>query len=264
MEYNRLSLINKSFNKKLIFFIILFIYLILYVLYNQTKKFSLTLIINNKKVNEDIDFISQNLNNYNYIINKYKREDIIWPLPKDIKFKPFMTEIEIKAFLYFMKPENIYFEFGSGGSTNLASYFKLKTYSVESDIKWHNKLKVNGINANYITVDLHASSIGYPGKDTNLNDWKKYIQAYKKEYNADIILIDGRFRIACALDIFPKIRNDTLIFIHDYENRKKYHVLERYYIKIKTWNSLALFLKNPNIESINKNIYNKYLKDKFI
>ena len=175
-----------------------------------------------------------------------------------------MTEIEIKAFLYFMKPENIYFEFGSGGSTNLASYFKLKTYSVESDIKWHNKLKVNGINANYITVDLHASSIGYPGKDTNLNDWKKYIQAYKKEYNADIILIDGRFRIACALDIFPKIRNDTLIFIHDYENRKKYHVLERYYIKIKTWNSLALFLKNPNIESINKNIYNKYLKDKFI
>ena len=38
-----------------------------------------------------------------------------------------------------MKPENIYFEFGSDGSTNIASYYKLKTYSVESDARWHEK-----------------------------------------------------------------------------------------------------------------------------
>ena len=63
-----------------------------------------------------------------------------------------MLDRELKAFLYFMKPENIYFEFGSGASTNIASYFKLKTYSVESDIKWHQKLKNNGIIASVILV----------------------------------------------------------------------------------------------------------------
>jgi hypothetical protein len=161
-----------------------------------------------------------------------------------------------------MKPENIYFEFGSGGSTNLASYFKLKTYSVESDIKWHAKLKSSGIIANYITVDLKNTAFGYPGNNTNINDWKKYIQAYKKEFNADVILIDGRFRVACALDIFSKIKNNTMVLVHDYENRNQYHIIEKFYIKIKSWDVLALFIKNPFIDSIPIDIYNFYLNEK--
>ena len=56
-----------------------------------------------------------------------------------------------------MNPKNIYFEFGSGGSTNLASYYNLTVYSVESDISWHNKLNSSGIKANYITIDLKAT-----------------------------------------------------------------------------------------------------------
>ena len=160
-----------------------------------------------------------------------------------------------------MKSNNIYFEFGAGGSTNLASYYKIKTFSVESDVEWHKKLKYSGIVANYITIDLNVDHSGYPGKGTNESDWKKYIQAYKSEYNANIILIDGRFRIACALDIFSKIKEDTLIFIHDYY-REKYHILEQFYIKIKMWDSLAVFIKNPNVNKIPEIIYNFYLKDK--
>ena len=120
------------------------------------------------------------------------------------------------AFLSFMKPNRTYFEFGSGGSTNVASYYKLIVYSVESDVLWHNKLKKNKIKANYLTVDLRSrsNSLGYPGKGTSVEDWKKYFQAYQRKYNADIIFIDGRFRVICGLDIFQKIRNDTLILIH--------------------------------------------------
>ena len=158
-----------------------------------------------------------------------------------------------------MKPGNIYFEFGAGGSTNIASYYKINTYSSESDIKWHNKLKNNRIKANYITIDLKAKSLGYPGKETNINDWKRYIQAYKSEYLANIILIDGRFRVACALDIFTKIKNDTIILIHDYSNRIKYHIIEKYYIKLKAWDRLAAFIKREDIKYIPKKIYNQYL-----
>ena len=211
-----------------------------------------------------LNFNSSSNQEYDSVIRKYIRESIFWPLPKEIKFKPFMHEKDLIAFSYFMKPGNIYFEFGSGGSTNLASYYNLKTYSVESNVKWHENLKRNGIIANYITIDLKANSAGYPGNNTDINDWKKYIQAYKKEYNADIILIDGRFRVACALDIFGKIRNDTIILIHDYEHRKQYHILERFYIKIKSWKSLALFFKKTDLDYIPKNIYNFYLKEKFI
>ena len=208
-------------------------------------------------------FNKNNLKNFEQIVDKYKRKSIIWPLSKEIKFRPQMTNNEIIALSYFMKPNNIYFEFGSGGSTNLASYYKIKTFSVESDVKWHNKLKKAGIIANYITVDLKVSSIGYPGKGTNLNDWKKYIQAYKSEYNANIILIDGRFRVACALDIFSKIKEDTIILIHDYK-RKQYHILEQFYIKVKMWDTLVLLIKNPNIDKIPESIYNHYLTEKLL
>ena len=120
------------------------------------------------------------INNERLIIEKFKRNSIYWPLPKEIIFKPKMTSNEIKAFSYFMKSENIYFEFGLGGSTNVASFYKVKTFSVDSDAKWHQKLKTHKINANYITVDLKANYYGYPGKETNMDNWKKYIQSYKK------------------------------------------------------------------------------------
>ena len=67
-------------------------------------------------------------------------------------------------------------------------------------------------------------------------------------------MIDGRFRVACALDIFSKINYNTAVLIHDYEPRNPYHILEKFYIKIYSWDTLALFLKNPNISSIPKNI----------
>ena len=128
-----------------------------------------------------------------------------------------MLPTDLKEFCYFMKPENKYFEFGAGGSTNVAAYFKLnKVYSVDSNVKWHNTIKnYNFGDITFITIDLKADDVGFPGPGTNVEDWKKYIQAYKPEYNADIILIDGRFRVAYGLDIFSKIRQDTLVLIHD-------------------------------------------------
>ena len=208
--------------------------------------------------------------NFNYTLffeNKLKelqKSVIEWPLPNEIKFRPFMNEEDIMGFLSFMKPNLTYFEFGSGGSTNIASYYKLKVYSVESDVSWHNNLKNNNISASYITVDLNAHDRGYPGINTTLEDWKRYFQAYDSKYNADIILIDGRFRVACVLDIFPKIRSDTLVLIHDYENRYPYHILEKYYLKVRKWSTLSAFFKNPNITSIPQDVYNKYMYIKYI
>ena len=214
---------------------------------------------NNDSINNKKEF---NLIDIEKRISELKRDSIIWPLPSYIIYKPIMTGRDTKAFSSFMKPENIYFEFGSGGSTNLASYYKLKKiYSVESDVSWHNKLKSHLLNdITYLTIDLNSrDNLGRPGPGTTVEDWKKYIQAYKPEYNADIIFIDGRFRVACGLDIFQKIRADTLVLIHDYNNRPYYHILENYYIKVRSWHSLAAFFKRPNITFIPENVYNEYI-----
>lgn len=254
----RKSLTDKFFKYfiKFITKIIFLIFLCKFTLYKlNNQKYFKNSIMNNFKSN----IFPKNKQFYEeYYISKI-RTSIKWPFPNQIKFKPMMTNLERIAFSYFMKKENIYFEFGSGGTTNIASFYKLRSYSVESDLTWHKKLKDNKINANFITIDLKSRKIGFPGKNTSINDWKKYIQSYHSEYNADIILIDGRFRVACGLDIFQKIRNDTIILIHDYPYRKYYHILENYYLKIKTWDSLVAFIKNPYVKKIPEYIYQKYL-----
>ena len=213
------------FNQIFIIAILFFLYNIIikeFNYHNNKCTVSRNILLNNNYTNVSASYES--------IINKYIRASIIWPIWNKIKFRPNMTAQDLQVFSCFMNPKNVYFEYGSGGSTNLASYYKVKTYTVDSDINWHKKLKNNGIKVNYITIDLNASFFGYPGENTNLDDWKKYIQAYKKEYNADIILIDGRFRVACILDLFSKIRNDTIILFHDYVYRRKYHIIENFFI----------------------------------
>ena len=203
-------------------------------------------------------------NIYKYKMLQKMRDLIIWPIKNKLQFKPIMSDLELIAFSYFMKEDIVYFEFGSGGSTNIAFFYNVsKIYSVESDVEWHNKLKSKNIKVNYLTKDLKClrGNLGNPGKDTNIEDWKKYIQAYDKKYKADVILIDGRFRVACALDIFSKIFNDTLVLMHDYAFRKQYHIIENYYIKIRSWDTLSAFFKNPNIEAIPDDVYQKYLRE---
>ena len=190
--------------KTILFSIIIVIFVLFLIIFIQkfiSRKNTNTF---HKTRNNKIDY-----NNLLEVMNKYKNENIRLSIKQDLKFKPILSNIDFEAFNQLMNPKNIYFEFGAGGSTNVAFYYNLTVYSVESDVTWHKRLKNSGINVNYITIDLKARNLGIPGPGTTVEDWKKYIQAYKSEYNADIIYIDGRFRVACALDVFSKIRYDT-------------------------------------------------------
>ena len=41
-------------------------------------------------------------------------------------------------------------------------------------------------------------------------------------------------------------------------------MLEQFYIKIKIWDTLALLIKNSNVNKIPQNIYNFYLNEELI
>lgn len=198
---------------------------------------------------------------YEKIVDSKRNIKIDWPIPKGIKLKPVMSDEELKGFLSFMNPKYTYFEFGCGGSTTVASYYGLKTYSYESDKVWYEKIKNLNLNINLTLVDFGSQNWGNPRQGTTVNDWKKYVQAYKKEYNADIILIDGRFRVACAIDVYDKIKKDTIVLVHDYTVRPEYHIIEKYYNLIKTFGTLAVFLKKEKLVLKDENTFENYLID---
>jgi hypothetical protein len=182
------------------------------------------------------------------------------PLPKEIKCKPHLRNEELTAFLSLLTNDTIFFETGSGCSSVIAKYYAKKSYSVEGCQKYYKIGIQNGLKDVLIFKDLKPDDPvwSYPGRNSNINDWKNYFQSYKKEYNADVILIDGRFKLATALDIFDKIREDTIILLHEYYDRPPYFVLEEYYDYVYHWGSLFSFVKKKNIKEIPKEIQEKY------
>lgn len=82
-------------------------------------------------------------------------------------------------------------------------------------------------------------------------NWGRPIAAYDERFPRysdsgfertwDTIFIDGRFRVACALKIFPSLKDNTNIFMHDFSKRLiDYGILLRYFDVIKQIDSLVL------------------------
>ena len=62
----------------------------------------------------------------------------------------------------------------------------------------------------------------------------------------DRVLIDGRVRVACAAVARELIKDDGLLFVHDYVARPRYAAIEQTWLKIEWINwgqSLAVFRK---------------------
>ena len=212
---------------------------------------------------------------YNYYYNIIKKESVSpklkelslkrtyqkrLPLPKKINCKPHLTDEELIAFLSLLTKDTIFFETGSGCSSVIAKFYAKKVYSIEGCQKFYELGIKNGLKDNIIFKNLKPDNYKWsrPGKKSNLEDWKNYFQSYKKEYKADVILIDGRFKVATAMDIFSKINDNTIILIHEYNKRPLYFVLENYYKYIYHWGTLFAFVKKKDIKEIPINVQKKY------
>ena len=210
---------------------------------------------------DDVDEIEKELERPSLKeINKKRTFEKRLPLAKEINCKPHFKGIELPAFLSFLTNNTIYFETGSGCSSVMAKHYTKKSYAVEGGRDFYEEGVKHGLKENLIFRDLKPDNKiwSYPGKASNLNDWKKYFQAYDKSYNADVILLDGRFKIATAMDIFDKINYDTIVLIHEYNKRDVYFILENYYQYVYHWGELMAFVKKRGIETIPLEVQKKY------
>ena len=251
--------------------LILNLYIIIKSKLNLSKLNNIVRYLEKKNSSEKIKIKSS----YNYYYNIIKKESVSpklkelslkrtyqkrLPLPKKINCKPHLTDEELIAFLSLLTKDTIFFETGSGCSSVIAKFYAKKVYSIEGCQKFYELGIKNGLKDNIIFKNLKPDNYKWsrPGKKSNLEDWKNYFQSYKKEYKADVILIDGRFKVATAMDIFSKINDNTIILIHEYNKRPLYFVLENYYKYIYHWGTLFAFVKKKDIKEIPINVQKKY------
>ena len=198
--------------------------------------------------------------------------------------QPHMAPKDKLLFLKYLKNASVYFEYGSGGSTYVASISpNLKQiYSVESDLKFLNKLNKFIEDATKNLEEHPTLSWLYIELGTKYGDWgqphKNCPEHSKKSYSSqlgnlkkperekiDLILIDGRFRAASCLKCFKYIKDDCVVIFDDFLNRTHCYgvVLEYYDIIEKTEdNRLVVLKKKPNIQSIPIDVIQKYELEK--
>ena len=99
----------------------------------------------------------------------------------------------------------------------------------------------------------------------NVTFFENYINSineyFLKPKMPDFILVDGRFRVACCLNIMKMILRKKVkctILLDDYKKRKYYRILDKYF-KIKQIGRMAELI--PKNISLNQKEFEKYILD---
>lgn len=150
---------------------------------------------------------------------------------------PFFRMRDKEMFYRYLNHASVYFEFGSGGSTYQASIRSniRKIYSVESDLEWYAKItrlvsNHPGFRPMYIEMNTKPRTFGHPGTTATLEQKKSYSDSIVKQCvdPIDLVLIDGRFRVACCLKALQITPPNCVILFDDFLNRPHYHIVLQY------------------------------------
>jgi len=159
---------------------------------------------------------------------------------------------------------------GSGGSTYQASIRDniKKMYCVESDMNWLNKLKKNikknNIKFIYNSLNSLPNTWGRCGENVTdkqkINYSSQMMKLSKNEINSiDLVLIDGRFRVACCLKCYNIIKDKCLIAFDDFLTRQNYHIILNYFdILEQTADNRMVILKKKKNKIIPKDLIKEY------
>lgn len=150
-----------------------------------------------------------------------------------------------------------YLEYGAGASTALALSLGVeRVYSVESDPAWAH---VSSRDAppgvlTMLAMDIGpVSSFGSPRSvqqstafgDYSLAVWERLEQDGQ---SPDVVLVDGRFRVACFMASLLHARPGTPILFDDYARRSAYHAVERFAVPQAQLSRMAEFVVPEKID----------------
>lgn len=160
-----------------------------------------------------------------------------------------------------MRQSDVYLEYGSGGSSILGASLGKKIFSVDSDWMFQKQVRKTLAKCNFennAQLTLIYANIGMtrewgvplstkctPGR---LRKWRRYAVLpwdimRVENLSPDLVLIDGRFRVACALESLKNLNanSDAKILFDDYFEREHYSVVEQFGDLIEKVGRMAVF-----------------------
>lgn len=132
-------------------------------------------------------------------------------------------------------------------------------YSVESDKNFLELIQREitslypAMKASFFYINIgKTKEWGYPVDKELASNWPNYcIAPWHKIIDnnqfPDVILIDGRFRVACFLISLLLAKAETVILFDDYVDRPHYHIVEKHLKPSNTEGRMAEFVVKSNL-----------------
>ena len=166
-----------------------------------------------------------------------------------------MEPIGRETLALYIKQASTYLEYGCGFSTVCAARSNVKNIiSVDSDPQWIMDVKkvVAGLGSNLVISHCDIGEVGEWGYPKNFSMFRNYYKyatlgwdhARKSNWSPQVVLIDGRFRVACFLYSLLVARAGTPILFDDYRDRSQYHLIEKYCDLQEMKGRMAVFLSS--------------------
>jgi hypothetical protein len=203
--------------------------------------------------------------------------------PDDIRdIRPRMSRAEVALLRAFAAGKAQLVEYGSGGSTLLALRLARRVISVEADGGWIERLSTHPSIAEalatgtlrFLQVDIGpVGAWSKPLDPSTSARWPAYAAAPWRLLQAEgrlpqhprgiwrhlgrappaapggwVVLVDGRFRVACALQAALWIGPGDVVLVHDFWSRKPYHVLLDYLLPIARAGTMVALSPRPDVK----------------
>ena len=178
--------------------------------------------------------------------------------------RPSMRPKEIAVLTALLRRARNVLEFRAGGITTLAIKMGVsRLTSVESDADWIARIHADDAAARALEDGrlnlLHADigpigRFGGPAANAEVREcWPRYSRApwdHVDAHGLDLVVIDGRFRVACIMETALQVGRDAIIAVHDFWNRPHYHGVLPFLDEIDRMETLAVFRVKPEIDRI--------------
>ncbi|PSJ56514.1 hypothetical protein [Kumtagia ephedrae] len=176
----------------------------------------------------------------------------------DEKYTLTMPEAEADCVRAAYEAARVILEYGSGGSTVMASKRPGKLiFSVESDRDWAMGLQLHIDEADLpspaMLYHVDIGPTGTWGRPRDSRSWQlfhRYPLAIWDEpffRQPDVVLIDGRFRPACLAAVCMMVDRPVTVLFDDYVDREAYHQVEEFVKPTRTIGRMAEFHVEPGL-----------------
>ncbi|TDH38733.1 hypothetical protein E2A64_06455 [Pseudohoeflea suaedae] len=167
---------------------------------------------------------------------------------------PHMEPEGLTVFKECVGKSKCYLEYGSGGSTIYAVETAKVPHvvSIDSDKRWSDTIRTSVQTATPNQLMIEHCDIGPVGDwgspidRTHVTKFWQYMckpwhMADRAKLKPDLVLIDGRFRVASFLYTLMACEKGTKILFDDYRDREHYHIVEKFCNIIEGYGRLAVF-----------------------